>query len=150
MPFMVRPIEKRDVRAVERIFRAHVGDGEGFSNLESRLADLLARKDRSVIALVGLDEKERVIGYLIGEVREWEFGSEASGWIFALGVDPKSEGAGLGKQLRDEAIARFEKLGVKRVRTMVKKSDVRVLRFFRDAGFNAGPYVELELDLGGH
>ena len=145
MPPFVRPMTPRDVAAVERIFEAHVPEGR----LELRLAELLARKDGSVVALVGLDDKERVAGYIIGEVRAWEFGSEPSGWVFALGVDPKRAGDGLGGALRGAAIERFAELGVRRVRTMVKRDDVKVLRFFRDAGFVAGPYVELELDLEG-
>ncbi|MFO0728956.1 MAG: GNAT family N-acetyltransferase [Myxococcota bacterium] len=143
---IVRDMQPKDTSAVERIFQAYVRDA-GAAALELRVANLLANKQPGVVALVGLDSKERVAGYLVGEVRSWEFGSEPSGWIFALGVDPKAEGQGLGKALRDAAIQAFAKLGVRRVRTMVKKDDVRVLRFFRDAGFSAGPFVELELEL---
>ena len=146
MSTLVRDMEPGDAARVERIFEAHVRDDDA-PTLEMRVAQLLARKDKSVVALVGLDEREKVGGYLIGEVRQWEFGSEPSGWIFALGVDPKQEGKGLGKLLRDEAIRRFQSLGVRTVRTMVRKDDVRVLRFFRDACFSAGPFVELELPL---
>ena len=30
----------------------------------------------------------RFAGYILGEVRAWEFGSPPSGWIFAFGVEP--------------------------------------------------------------
>jgi len=143
---VVREMVPKDAPQVERIFEAHVKDVDA-ATLETRVAKLLAQKDRTVVALVGLDEKERVAGYLIGEVRQWEFGSEPSGWIFALGVDPKASGKGMGKALREAAIDKFGALGVKTVRTMVKKDDVKVLRFFRDAGFASGPYVELELEV---
>ena len=146
MSVVVRPMQAKDVPAVERIFQAYVRGAEG-QDLELEVSGLLGKRTPGLVALVALDTKERVAGYLVGEVRAWEFGSEPAGWIFALGVDPKAERQGLGKALRDAAIARFRELGIKRVRTMVKKDDVRVLRFFRDAGFSAGPFVELELEL---
>ena len=33
------------------------------------------------------------------------------------------------------------------VRTMVRRDDIRVLRFFRNAGFAHGPYTELEMEV---
>lgn len=30
----------------------------------------------------------RVVGFMIGEVRDWEFGSPPCGWVFAIDVDP--------------------------------------------------------------
>ena len=37
--------------------------------------------------LVALDGR-RVVGFLIGEVRDWEFGSPPCAWVFAINVDP--------------------------------------------------------------
>ena len=31
----------------------------------------------------------RLLGFIIGEVRAWEFGSTPCGWVFALSVEPK-------------------------------------------------------------
>jgi hypothetical protein len=30
----------------------------------------------------------RVLGFIIGEIRAWEFGSTPCGWVFALSVEP--------------------------------------------------------------
>jgi ribosomal protein S18 acetylase RimI-like enzyme len=144
MSWILRDMRRADIPAVERIHRLHVGSGDLRSE-RRMLVDFIARKDASAVALVAIEGARRVVAYVIGEVRAFEFGSPPAGWIFAIGVEPKSERRGLGRALRQAAIRRFSELGVKTVRTMVKKDDVRVLRFFRDAGFHAGPYVELEL-----
>lgn len=89
-----------------------------------------------------------VQGYLLGEVRAFEFGSEACGWVFAVGVDRRSLRGGIASSLLAEASRRFARDGITRVRTMVRRNDVPVLSFFRSNGFVGGSFVQLELDLG--
>jgi ribosomal protein S18 acetylase RimI-like enzyme len=89
-----------------------------------------------------------VRGYLLGEVRAFEFGSEACGWVFAVGVDQSSLRSGIASSLLAEACRRFARDGITRVRTMVRRNDVPVLSFFRSNGFVGGSFVQLELDLG--
>jgi ribosomal protein S18 acetylase RimI-like enzyme len=145
----IRAMEKGDLSAVARIERAHSApDGRPLRRVRQRMEELLA-EGRRVVALVAADGRGRVVGYLVGDVRSWEFGSEPAGWIFALGVDPRVERHGLGRGLVEAATRRFAALGVRRVRTMVRRDDVPVLRFFRSRGFTAGPYLELERDAGG-
>jgi ribosomal protein S18 acetylase RimI-like enzyme len=86
-------------------------------------------------------------GYLFGELRAFEFGSGACGWIFAVGVDPATGRSGVGSALLSEARRRFSQLGVDAVRTMVLRNDVPLLAFFRSHGFVGGPFVQLELDI---
>jgi ribosomal protein S18 acetylase RimI-like enzyme len=90
---------------------------------------------------------EGLSGYLLGEVRAFEFGSEPCGWVFAVAVDPASERAGVATALLEEACLRFRRAGVARVRTMVRRNDVPFLSFFRARGFVGGPFVQLERDL---
>jgi ribosomal protein S18 acetylase RimI-like enzyme len=146
--FHVRAMLATDLAAVQRIYRAHVTPERSRPRraLRARIDDAVAAPERSV-ALVGVDHRDRVAGYLVGDVRSWEFGSEPAGWIFALGVEPRCERRGLGRLLLDEARRRFAALGLRTVRTMVRKDDVPVLRFFRGEHFVAGPYLELELPI---
>lgn len=146
----IRDMTDGDLAAVARIERTHTPAGRTRSprRMRERLDELL-RDARRVVALVGVSPRGRVVGYLVGDVRSWEFGSEPAGWIFAIGVEPQVERHGLGRQLVDVAARRFAALGVGTVRTMVHKDDVPVLRFFRSRGFTAGPYLELELGTGG-
>jgi ribosomal protein S18 acetylase RimI-like enzyme len=140
--FSVRAMTAADLAAVERIYTTLARRTAG-----PRLDELVRGADTRAVALVGVTARGRVAGYLVGDVRSFEFGSEPAGWILALGVDPHDARAGLGRQLLDEAVRRFATLGIRTIRTMVRRDDVPVLRFFRSERFVAGPYQELELDL---
>jgi ribosomal protein S18 acetylase RimI-like enzyme len=89
----------------------------------------------------------QVVGYLAGEVRSWEFGSETAFWIFGIGVQPAHQRRGIARDLLTRALAHTRETGVNVVRTMVRRDDVPVLTFFRSSGFVAGPYAELELTI---
>ena len=136
-----------DLDEIERIYNVH-GPSESAETWKPQVLELLAGEPRTV-ALVAVLEGGAVAGYIVGEIRVWEFGSAPAGWIFALGVDPQFARQGLGRELRDRAIKRFDELGARIVRTMVKRDDVDVLRFFRDGGFRSGSYVELEVEPSG-
>ena len=87
------------------------------------------------------------LGFIIGEVRAWEFGSAPCGWVFALSVEPKARLHGVGSALLEAISGEFKKSGVGKMRTMVAR-DVRLpLLFFRSEGMIAGPYIQLEKDL---
>ena len=87
------------------------------------------------------------MGYLLGEVRALEFGSEPCGWVFAVGVESGHLRTGVASRLLAEASRRFKVAGISRVRTMVRRNDVPMLAFFRSAGFVGGSFVQLETDL---
>ena len=90
---------------------------------------------------------KQLLGFIIGEVRAWEFGSAPSGWIFALSVEQGARLRGVGEALLEAISAEFVKSGVTKVRTMVARSDRLPMLFFRGAGMAAGPYIQLEMDL---
>jgi ribosomal protein S18 acetylase RimI-like enzyme len=96
---------------------------------------------------IGVEVASELVGYLFAEVRAVEFGADPAGWVFAVGVDPAYQRQGYARALLSEARQRFQRLGVRFVRTMVKRDDVSILSFFRSAGFVGGPFVQLEVDL---
>lgn len=87
------------------------------------------------------------LGFIIGEVRAWEFGSSPCGWVFALSVEPKARLHGIGSALLDAMAGEFKKAGVSKMRTMVARDGHLPLLFFRSEGMIAGPYTQLEKDL---
>lgn len=89
-------------------------------------------------------ESGKVVGYVLGEVRAWEFGSPPCGWIFAIGVAPGQRLGGVGTQLLNELIDRFRPTGVKTIRTMLHIDENVMMSFFRSHGMSAGPFIELE------
>jgi ribosomal protein S18 acetylase RimI-like enzyme len=94
--------------------------------------------------LIGEGDDEEAVGFIVGEVRAWEFGSPPSGWIFALGVKSSSRLQGIGTVLFEAICARFRKAGVEHVRTMLAKDASLVMSFFRSQGMMAGPFIQLE------
>lgn len=88
-----------------------------------------------------------VIGFIIGEVRAWEFGSPPCGWVFALGVSPKYRELGIGQLMLKELGQRLKEAGVSTLRTMVDRDDKLTLSFFRSQGLRTGRYIELEKPL---
>ena len=93
------------------------------------------------------DEDAKVVGFIIGEVRAWEFGSAPCGWVFAIGVDPDHRQSQVASRMLAALSELFEKAGVTKVRTMPSRQDHVLLSFFRSQGMMAGPYQQLEKDL---
>ena len=91
--------------------------------------------------------KPRVLGFIIGEIRAWEFGSTPCGWVFALSVEPEIRLHGIGSALFDAISGEFKKAGVGKMRTMVARDASLQMLFFRSEGMMAGPYIQLEKDL---
>ena len=85
-----------------------------------------------------------VIGFIVGEVRAWEFGSPPCGWVFALSVSPETREMGVGQLMLKEMCHLLKKTGVTSVRTMVDREDKLTLSFFRSQGLRTGRYIELE------
>ncbi|MEW6321871.1 MAG: GNAT family N-acetyltransferase [Acidobacteriota bacterium] len=143
----VRPLLSADLAAVARLDAALTGRRK-----RAYWAAVIASAARRpqgdpLVALAGLVD-DSLAGYLLGEVRAFEFGSDPCGWILGLGVDPARAHLGLGSALVADAARRFAAAGVDRVRTMVRRHDVPMLAFFRSNGFVGGPFTELELVIG--
>jgi ribosomal protein S18 acetylase RimI-like enzyme len=85
-----------------------------------------------------------VQGFVIGEVRDWEFGSPPCGWVFAISVRPGARLAGLGTRLLQAVCDGFRYAGVSQVRTLVALDNTLVLSFFRSQGMRAAPAIILE------
>lgn len=91
----------------------------------------------------------RVVGFVIGEVRDWEFGSPSCGWVFAIDVEPGFRLEGIGARLLAAICAGFRRAGARKVRTVLSRDNTLILSFFRSQGMMAGPFIPLEMDLDG-
>lgn len=89
----------------------------------------------------------QVVGFVIGEVRDWEFGSPPCGWVFAINVQPDVRLGGIGAGLLAALSALFRRSGVLKLRTMLARENTLILSFFRSQGMMAGPLIPLEMDL---
>ena len=97
--------------------------------------------------LVGKSPDNELLGFIVGEIRAWEFGSPPCGWVIALNVTSGQREQGIGTMLFDALCAEMKKDGVTTIRTMVLSNDKVNLSFFRGEGLAAGPYIELERQL---
>jgi len=88
-----------------------------------------------------------VEGFIIGEVRDWEFGSPPCGWVFGIAVRRSARLGGTGTALFDAILESFRRAGVHKVRTLTTRDNSVVLSFFRSQGMMAAPFIPLELDL---
>ena len=86
-------------------------------------------------------------GFIIGEVRAWEFGSPPCGWIFAIGVDPDARLKKTGSHLFAGICRSLKESGVDKVRTMLARDDSLNMAFFRSQGMMGGPFIQLEMPL---
>ncbi len=137
----VRPAQARDLAAVVALDVEETGIAKA-AYWKERF-EWYAGRDPDRFFLVA-ERGDAVVGFLVGEVRAWEFGSPPSGWIFAVHVSPAARLHGLGTTLYEAVCARFRKAGVRHVRTMIAKDAQLMLSFFRSLGMTAGPFVELE------
>ena len=141
----IRNIRGSDAGALATIEGSHTGDPR-----PDWWVDVVSRHTRPGHASVrvGLVAEDHdtglVVGYVLGQVRAFEFGSEPCGWIFSVGVRKSERRRGIATRLLAEARARFHEAGVRLVRTMVRRDDVPMLTLLRSNGFEGGPYVELE------
>ena len=93
------------------------------------------------------ESNNQAVGFIIAEVRAWEFGSPPCGWVFALAVSPDAREMGIGQQMFQEMSARLKQAGVSMVRTMVDRDNKLLLSFFRSMGLWTGKYFEMEKPL---
>ena len=97
---------------------------------------------------LGAEINGKLLGFILGEVRSWEFGSgEKTGWIDVLGVDPEFWGLGVGRRLGEALLEKFKEQGVVRVRTLVDSYSGELISYFRALGFQILNMLPLEKQL---
>ncbi|MBI3091778.1 MAG: GNAT family N-acetyltransferase [Candidatus Tectomicrobia bacterium] len=89
----------------------------------------------------------KVIGFLLGERKDWEFGAPQSGWIEILGIDPGYQGKGIGHLLAAAIIEHFKKSQITKVQTMVERDAENLLAYFRSLGFAEGSLINFSKDI---
>ena len=116
---------------------------------EDRFDRLNNAENSHIIVASSPDDKvtNEILGFIVGEVRAWEFGSRPCGWIFAIGVTPKYRVRGIGEKLFNAICLSFKRDGANSIRTMIARRDQLNMSFFRAQGMMGGPFIELEKPL---
>jgi GNAT superfamily N-acetyltransferase len=142
---VIRPVRRRDLDPVIAIDAVVTG-------LEKRAYWLSVYRRYGTgthpeRAFLVADLGGRVVGFVIGEVRDWEFGSPPCGWVFAIDVQQGVRLDGIGTRLLEAIAACFRAAGVTKLRTMLMRDNTLILSFFRSQGMMAGPLISLEMDI---
>ncbi|HZD54609.1 MAG TPA: GNAT family N-acetyltransferase, partial [Candidatus Aquicultoraceae bacterium] len=86
----------------------------------------------------------KVVGFILGEIRGWEFAIPKTGWIEIVGVDPSYQGKGVARALIEKLHVYFRNHNVEKVMTMVNWNDGGLVSFFRALGFERSDFIILE------
>jgi ribosomal protein S18 acetylase RimI-like enzyme len=141
----VRPVRRSDLPQVVAIDATVTGlEKQNYWRSVHRRYGAGGKDQRHFLVAVN---GQRIVGFLIGEVRDWEFGSPPCGWVFALDVHPDARQAGVGTRLLEAISALFRRAGVRKLRTMLASDNTLILSFFRSQGMMAGSLIPLEMDL---
>jgi len=86
---------------------------------------------------------DEIAGFLLGDIRGAEYGTDISGWIDMMGVAPQYQHQGIGRRLVDTFREECKRNGVK-ARVVVREDDERLRRFWTSVGFQRGKLVSFE------
>ena len=142
----IRPVRRGDLEAVVAIDTQVTGleKRDYWRSVYRRYGEPATAGAQFLVAEAGGE----VVGFVIGEVRDWEFGAPPCGWVFAIDVRPDARQRGIGARLLAAISAAFRRAGVTTVRTMLARDNTLILSFFRSQGMMAGRFIPLEMELG--
>ena len=148
---LLRPLRETDIASIITIDERTSGKAKPEywrSKLTQYLQESQAHPGTEGAVLARVAEREgEVVGFMIAEIRRWDFGQPYCGWITALGTDPGHQRLGIGRRLLAELLDYYRHRGLQDVRTIVEWADGDLLKFFHSMGFVRGPFVELQKSL---
>lgn len=141
-PISIRNANASDLDAVVRLDKQTTGN-EKRAYWQEAFARHVAPPHNGRLFLMA-DKDGVAVGFIVAEIRAWEFGSPPCGWVFALNVARELREHGIASVLYQQLCARLRGAGIDTIRTMVAVSNKVNLSFFRSMGMTSGPYIELE------
>lgn len=140
MDVTVRRMKAQDADAVLRINELITGRPHE-AQWESRILDHLSANPLGCLVA---ESEGRIVGFILGAIRGWEFGIPKTGWIEIVGVAPEHHGRGVAKALIGKLHVYFRNHNVERVMTMVNWNEGGLVSFFRAVGFERSEFIILE------
>jgi ribosomal protein S18 acetylase RimI-like enzyme len=90
-------------------------------------------------------EEGTLLGFILGEIKIGGFGTELSGWLELVGVEPEHMGSGVGAALAEILFQTLRERGVREVYTSVRWDSGDMLAFFKKVGFDQSVFINLRL-----
>ncbi|MBB1093541.1 GNAT family N-acetyltransferase [Rhodopseudomonas palustris] len=141
----IRPAEADDLAWIVKLDESATGQAK--PRYWQNLYESFSLNRTGCRAFLVAEINGQVVGFISGEVRDFEFGAESCGWVSALTVDPAIRVNSIGTQLFDEICRIFADAGVRKVRTMIEHENQLVIAFFRSQGLMVGRFIGMEKDL---
>ena len=144
MDINIRPLTEKDFKDVAKIQEA-IMKKKVSGRLERRMQDYIKKDPKACLVA---ETEGKVVGFVIGDIKDWGFGVEKSGWLEIIGIHPKYMGQGIGKTLGKELLSYFKSKGIKNVYTVARWDSGDLLAFFKSIGFDRSDFINLERRLG--
>ncbi|MHB8620987.1 MAG: GNAT family N-acetyltransferase [Chloroflexota bacterium] len=142
---LIRPATSEDlpaVSAIDGLVRGRTRSEQWLEHLRPYLGLTANPKDNQLFQVAVAED--RVVGFVLGDLRGDDFDLPRCGWIVGLGVDPPYRGQKVGQALVARLIAYVGSRGISTIRTMVAWDNAELLSFFGSLGFDCGPLLPLE------
>ncbi len=139
----IRPMKDKDIGEAADIHRKVVRDGPDRDTsyaIEDLFMSFIKKSPKTCIVA---EKESKVVGFIVGCIKEWGFGVERSGWIEMIEVDPKLMGEGIGTKLGEALIHYFKNEGLKEVYTSVRWDSGDLIEFFKSIGFDKSSFINL-------
>jgi N-acetylglutamate synthase-like GNAT family acetyltransferase len=143
MTFEIRPPTESDFEDVKKIQEA-ILQRPVKGVLENRIREYLKKDPKSCLVA---EVDGSVAGFVIGDIKDWGFGVEKSGWLETIGIDPKHMGKGIGKALGEKLLDHFRSKGIMNIYTVARWDSGDLLAFFKSIGFDRSDFINLEIKL---
>ena len=140
MSVTVRRMRTQDTEAILRIDEKITGRPHE-AQYESRIIDAMTQNPLGCLVA---EVEGNVVGFILADIRGWEFAIPKSGWIEIVGVNPDSHGKGVARALIEKLNVYFLNHNVDRVMTMINWNDAGLVGFFRAVGFERSEFIILE------
>ena len=115
---------------------------------EMKFEKLFESKDYLPVSLVAEKEDSTVVGFVMGEIYMGEYGIfQEEATLDTIGVDPDYQHQGIGKQLINEFLDHWKKVGVQKLNTLVDWNDSKLIHFFSTNQFSPSKTINLERTL---
>jgi len=136
----IRRMTEADLQAVKEIDRLLVGEGRALSwPLRAEAEWAVYRPALSFVAQLG----DEIVGFLLGDIRGAEYGTDISGWIDMMGVAPVHQRRGIGRRLVEAFCEECRRNGVK-PNVIIREDDKRLITFWTSTGFRRGKLISFE------
>jgi len=141
VPLNLRPMTQNDLGDVQRI-QARITR----QPVPQPWMDMLAEHIDKIYRLAFVaEEGGAILGFILGEIKIGGFGTELSGWLELVGVEPDNMGSGVGASLVEALFGALRERGVQEIYTAVRWDSGDMLAFFKKLGFDQSAFINLRL-----